>query len=665
MSNLQTILGTTKSYIDELSKWGINTVEDLLQYFPRTYESHNKWDSFSELRWDQINYFKAKVCTKSTMPTKTGRSLFKCVIEDSTWDLAECIWFSKPFFWEFLKEWKSLLFIGKAKLNFWKLQISSPKVELYWDDSIHTWDIVPIYSQIWEKLSPLWFREKISKLNKYIWAFKELLPKNILESEKLISKTEAIKQIHFPENNDLLEKARERLAFEELFFLQKTAIENKEAVKLLWKKENLIIKMNIDLIKDFFESLPFTPTNAQKIAIFQILKDKEKAFPMQRLLEWDVWSWKTIVALAAWLNTNYFWKQVAFMAPTEVLARQHFAEISKYIQTFEEKNEKYKNKFKSWLLIWALSQKNKQETLEKLQAWEINMLIWTHALISVNVSFWNLGLVIIDEQHRFWVIQREKLASHWIPHVLNMTATPIPRTLALVAYWDQDISIINEMPAWRKKIKTRTVNPSQRRQVYRLIESEIQQWRQAYVICPLVEHSENLEVKAVTEEYERLKKDVFPNLNISFIHWKLSSKEKDQIMKDFKDNKSNILVSTSVVEVWVDVPNATIMIIEWAERFGLSQLHQFRWRVWRSDMQSYCFLFTSNNQENERLKAMEKYSDWFTLAEIDMKLRGPWEVYWVRQSWIPDLKMASMSDHNMVIRARKSAEKFLGLDQIY
>lgn len=664
MSDLQTLLGTTKSYLEELSKWGINTLEDLLTYYPRTYESHNKWDSFTDLRWDQINYFNAKVCTKNSSPTKSWKTLFKCIIEDFQWELAECIWFVRPFFWDFLKEWKDFLFIWKAKLNFWKLQITSPKVELYWDTSIHTWEVVPVYSQIWEKLSPQWFREKINKLTKYVWIFEELLPKQVLEDERLISKSEAIKQIHFPDNLVILNKARERLAFEELFFLQKWALENKEAIKVLWKNEDLKINMNIDLIKDFFESLSFIPTNAQKISIFQILKDKQKAFPMQRLLEWDVWSWKTLVALAACLNTIHAWKQVAFMAPTEVLARQHFAGISKYIKTLEEKHEKYSDNFKTWLLIWALTPKNKQEIVNKLQIWEINLIIWTHALISENVIFSNLGLAIIDEQHRFWVLQREKLASHWLVHVLNMTATPIPRTLALVAYWDQDISVINEMPAWRKKIETRSVSPTQRKQVYRMIESEIEKWRQAYVICPLVEESETLEVKSVTEEYERLKKDVFPKLNMSFIHWKLSSSEKETIMKDFKDNKSSILVSTSVIEVWIDVPNATIMIIEWAERFGLSQLHQFRWRVWRSDYQSYCFLFTSNNQENERLKAMEKYSDWFTLAEIDMKLRGPWEVYWIRQSWIPDLKMASMSDHKMVIRARKAAEKFLGLDEI-
>lgn len=657
MSNLQTLLGTTKTYIEELKNAWINTVEDLLLYFPRTYESHNKWDKFSDLRWDQINYFKAKVCTKSVHPTKTWKTLYKCLIEDSIWDLAECIWFSQPFFWWYLIEWKIFLFIWKAKLEFWKLQISSPKIELYWDTSIHTGNIVPIYSQIWEKLTSQWFREKISLITKYSSIFKENLPNTIIEKEKLLNKAESIKQIHFPENDNLLKKAKERLAFEELFFLQKWALERKEEIKSLWKQDALIIPINNELVKKFFKTLPFIPTNAQKIAIYQIMKDMEKPFPMHRLLEWDVWSWKTLVAITVALTVLNIWKQVAFMAPTEVLARQHFNEITKYISKFNwEKNL-------PWLLIWAMTQKEKQEIVYKLQSWELNFVIWTHAIISENVFFKDLWLAIIDEQHKFWVLQREKLESHWLPHILYMTATPIPRTLALIAYWDQDISVLNEMPLWRQKIDTKVVLPSWRHQIYRFIETEIEKWRQVYVVCPLIEESEKLELKAATEEYEKLKNDIFPKNNIWLMHWRLSSKEKEKIMKDFKDKKLEILISTTVVEVWVDIPNATIMIIEWAERFWLSQLHQLRWRVWRSEHKSYCFLFTTSwNNNVDRLKAMEKYSDGFSLAEIDMKIRWPWEVYWLRQSWVPDLRMASMSDHTMVIRARKSAEEYLWMN---
>lgn len=662
MNSLKTALSTTQTYLKELEKAWIQTVDDLLLYFPRAYESHNKWELFSELRSDQINNFKATVISKSSSPTRTWKKLFKAVISDEEWSLAECVWFARPFFWDMLVEWKSFYFIWKAKLNFWKLQISSPKVE-FTKEKIHSWDIVSVYPQIWDKLTSQWFREKIHWLLSYTKNFKENLPKEVVEKERLVWKQSAIKNLHFPKSQEDLEKAKERMAFEELFFLQKKALISKEEIKNLSQIKNVAIEMNTQLVKDFFESLPFTPTNAQKIAIFQCLKDIEREYPMNRLLEWDVWSWKTLVALALALNILFAWKQVALMSPTEVLTRQHFSSMWKMIEKFEEKFPEYNWKFKIWLLIWALTPKQKQETLLKLHTWEINFLIWTHALISDNVDFDNLWLAMIDEQHRFWVQQREKLTSHWPVHILNITATPIPRTLALVAYWDQDISVLNEMPAWRKTIKTSVVNTLwARQQVYRFIEMQIEEWRQVYVICPLVEESEKMEVKAATEEYENLIK-IFPKATIWLMHWRLKSKEKESAMEDFKNKNYDILVSTSVIEVWVDVPNATIILIEWAERFWLSQLHQFRWRVWRGEHQSYCFLFTTDDKnETARLKAMETHSDWFSLAEIDMKLRGPWEVYGVRQSWIPDLKMATMSDHKMVLRARKAAEDYLWLN---
>ena len=661
MNSLKEILSTTWTYLKKLEEVWIKTVKDLLLYFPRTYESHNQWAFFSDLRSDQMNNFKATICNKSSMPTKTWRKLYKCTISDSEGSLAECIWFAKPFFWEMLLEWKNFYFIWKAKINFRKTQISSPKVE-FKQNTIHSWEIVPVYPQIWEKLTSQWFREKIHSVLFEAKKFEENLPETVLKKEKLIWRSEAIKNLHFPKNQKYLEKAKERMAFEELFFLQKKALISKEEIKNLSEIKNVSIKMNTDLIKDFFESLPFIPTNAQKIAIFQCLKDMEREYPMNRLLEWDVWSWKTLVAIALALTVLLDWKQVALMSPTEVLTRQHFYSMTKMIKVFEEKFPKYENKFKIWLLLWALTPKKKQEVLLKLHTWEVNFLIWTHALISDNVSFENLWIAMIDEQHRFWVAQREKLTSHWPVHILNITATPIPRTLALVAYWDQDISVLNEMPAWRKIIKTSVVNSFwQRKQVHRFMEIEIEKWRQIYVVCPLIEESEKLELKSVKEEYANLIK-IFPKASIWLMYWKLKSKEKDEVMNDFKEKKYDILVSTSVIEVWVDVPNATIMIIEWAERFWLSQLHQFRGRVWRSEFQSYCFLFTTDDKkETARLTAMETYSDWFSLAEIDMKLRWPWEVYWVRQSWIPDLKMASMSDHKMVLRARSAAEEYLEL----
>lgn len=665
MSELKEILKTTATYTSILEKNWIKNLKDLFLNFPRTYNIFNNSNSFEDLRSDQLNNFSAKIVKKQTQQTKNFRTLYKTIITDDNWVLAECVWFAKPFFWDIMKVWKKYFFVGKAQENFWIIQISAPKIDLNSSD-FGGKDISPVYRQFWEKITSNWLRQKILPNLKFVKdLFLENLPEKILKEENLIWRAEAIKILHDPKDQKELEKAKERIAFEELFFLQKDALQRKEEIKNLWNIENIAIKMNTDLVKKFFESLEFIPTNAQKIAIFQILKDTEKKYPMNRLLEWDVWSWKTLVCLTAALNTVFWWKEVAIMAPTEVLARQHFSSMWKMIENFEEKHPEFQWKFKIWLLLWAHTPKEKQEILLKLQTWEINILVWTHALITETVQFSDLWLAIIDEQHRFWVEQRAKIKKWKQIHLLNVTATPIPRTLALVAFWDQEISVLNEMPKWRKIIKTQVVKQSWRRKVYDFVEKEIQNWRQAFIICPLIEENEKLELKSVTEETERLKQ-IFPKLEINSMHWKLKSNEKEKIFSDFKEKKFDILVSTSVIEVWVDIPNATIMIIEWAERFWLSQLHQFRWRVWRSEFQSYCFLFVSSEKdpsEIARLNAMQAHSDWFSLAEIDMKLRWPWEVYWVRQSWIPDLKMANYSDHKMVLRARSSAEKFLGLDE--
>jgi ATP-dependent DNA helicase RecG len=665
MSELKEILQTTASYTTELEKNWIKNLKDLFLNFPRTYNVFNNSNDFNDLKSDQLNNFFAKVVKKNTQQTRSFKSIYKVIITDDNWVLAECVWFAKPFFWEMMKVWKKYYFVWKAKENFWIIQISAPKMEF--DNSDFWWeDISPVYRQFWAKISSDWLRQKIYfnlKLIKDL--FLENLPETILIEEKLIWKTEAIKILHNPKNSEELARAKERIAFEELFFLQKDALLRKEEVKSMWNLKNIAIKMDIDFVKKFFESLEFTPTQAQKIAIFQILKDTERKYPMNRLLEWDVWSWKTLVALTLAMNTVLSWKEVAIMSPTEVLTRQHFYSMTKMIENFEEKNPEYKWKFKTWLLLWAFTPKQKQEVLLKLLNWEINILIWTHSLITETVQFPDLWLAIIDEQHRFWVEQREKIKKWKQIHILNITATPIPRTLALVAYWDQDISVLNEMPKWRKIIKTSVIQQEWRSRTYSFIKKQVEEWRQVFVICPLIQENEKLELKSVVEETEKLKQ-IFPDYRITSMHWKLKSKEKDEIMQNFKNKEAEIMVSTSVIEVWVDVPNATIMLIEWAERFWLSQLHQFRWRVWRWEHQSYCFLFTSSEKdpsEIARLNAMQAHSDWFALAEIDMKLRWPWEVYWIRQSWVPDLKMASFSDHKMVLRARAAAQKFLWLDE--
>jgi ATP-dependent DNA helicase RecG len=342
------------------------------------------------------------------------------------------------------------------------------------------------------------------------------------------------------------------------------------------------------------------------------------------------------------------------MAPTEILARQHFNSSQKLLWDFW---------IKSHLLVGSTTKKQKRIVKDDMKNWNVDIIFGTHALVQDDIIFSNLGLVIIDEQHRFWVRQREVLESWlWnrssiIPHSLNMTATPIPRTLAITLYWDQDLSIINEYPKWRQEIYTRVVkNDKERLEVENFVRSEIEKGRQVFWVSPLVEESEKIDLANAINTYESLV-DIFSPHRVGLLHWKMRPKEKQQIMADFKDNKIQILSSTSVVEVWVDVPNATIMCIEAAERFGLSQLHQFRWRVGRWEYKSYCYLFPTNSNKTDRLKAMERTNDWFELSEIDLEIRGPWEVYWVKQSWLPDLKIADLTDLELISQIREDIEE--------
>jgi ATP-dependent DNA helicase RecG len=385
----------------------------------------------------------------------------------------------------------------------------------------------------------------------------------------------------------------------------------------------------------------------------------EKNHSMQRLLEWDVWTGKTIIALIIGIHAIIESKnsiQVAFMVPTEILARQHFEAIQELLSYYN---------LTSNLLVWSTTAKEKKEIKNLLKNWEIDIIVWTHALIQEDVFFNNLWFVVVDEQHRFWVKQRETLESGiWnksglVPHVLNMTATPIPRTLALTLYGDQDLSVIKEYPAWRKLIHTKVAKSDEERQQIELfVRTQIEAWRQVFWISPLVEESEKIDLANAISTFEFLQ-DIYQPFKVWLLHGKMKPKEKESIMKDFSDNKIAVLSSTSVVEVWVNIPNATIMCIEWAERFWLSQLHQFRWRVGRGEYQSYCYLFPSKWNYTDRLKAMERTNNWFELAEIDLELRWPGEVYWVRQSWLPDLKIADLKDLELVSQIREDIEEML------
>jgi len=651
---LSEALNTKKDYIKALAEIGLKTVEDLLLYFPRAYEDLSEFKGLHEAKDGEVITTKGFLQGIKLIPTKNRKmKLVKAMFYDQAGYESEVVWFNQPHLIRTLAMDKEVVVSGKVKYSYGKITLQSPVVEQSKETQIHAGTTVPIYPQH-DVITSKWLRTKIHPLLYLTKDLPEVLPEELLEEERLMPKALAVTEIHFPSSQKKLEEARDRLGYEELFLIQMEALKRKKEWQESRAHDSDVEGMPLDpeLVKEFFATLPFTPTNAQKIVIYEILKDMEKPFPMMRLLEGDVGSGKTMVALMVALQAVKNGYQVAVMAPTEVLARQHLISFTKFLEPYPGINIQ--------LLVGALKTAEKRQVVDAIANGQIDIAIGTHALIQESINFNNLGLAIIDEQHRFGVKQRSVLVKHGSPHVLNMTATPIPRTLARVAYGDQDLSVINEMPPGRMPIETKIVPPKHRQTVYRFLEGRIQKGEQVYVICPLIDESDVLEVKSVKKEFEQLQK-VFPNHTVGLLHGKMKSEEKEAAMAAFKENKIQVLVSTSVIEVGVDVPNATIMLIEAAERFGLSQLHQFRGRVGRGLVQSYCFLYTnaSSEQTITRLKAMTEHTDGFMLAEIDLKLRGPGEVYGIRQSGMPDLKIANLMNGILLDRVRKAAERFL------
>jgi len=540
-------------------------------------------------------------------------------------------------------------------------------------EAIHTQGLVPNY-HLTANLTHKQIRFLIKQVINLAGRVMDWLPFEVKKSARLINLAEAVRKIHFPRNNLDIKKARERLAFDELFLIQ---LQSQLVKKSLSLSRAPAIKFYEGETKKFVDSLPFKLTDAQRKAAWEILQDIKKDRPMSRLLEGEVGSGKTLVAVIAMLNAALNKRQAVLMVPTEILAKQHFDTINKYLgknlsialltRSQFLNNDKISN-----------DKTSKKFILENICNGNINIIVGTHALIQEDVHFKNLALAVIDEQHRFGVEQRKTLVAKTspqpspcqgegvklMPHLLSLTATPIPRSLALALYGDLDLSIINEMPKERKKIITKIVPENKRAAAYGFIREQVKAGRQVFVICPLIDLSDKLGVKSVEEEYQKLKKIIFPDLNIGKLHGRLKPKEKEKIMGDFLENKIQILVSTSVVEVGVDVPNASVMMIEGADRFGLAQIHQFRGRVGRSIYQSYCFLFADSDAEKtlKRLEAVVKYNNGFELAKMDLKFRGPGEVYGVEQKGFPELKMASLFDYALMKLAREQAVKLIELD---
>lgn len=674
------LLKTTKPFIEGLEVMGIKTVGDLVLYFPRTHEDLSQISTLADAPLHEKTTLRGTIRNLKLVRTRSRKMLVQAQFVDETGAAADVIWFNQPHIMRMLTEGQMVTLTGKVVESGYKLTIQSPTFE---DGArtkpLHAGRIVAVYAQS-EKITTRWIREKMSLVESAIDLLPETLPDAILKEEKLLPRIAAIRELHIPTTPERLQEAIDRMAFEEMYAVQTEALLRKKE----WqgdRQKRLMLPMDAELIKAFFACQSFTPTGGQKVAIYEILKDMEKDVPMSRLLEGDVGSGKTLVAVAVMASALARRGQCALMVPTEVLAKQHASTVSRlligfysYIQsgTYKEKGIKAEHLTSMpqptvALLTGSVPQAEAEAIRRSLGSGLTDVVIGTHALIEDTVQFKDLKLAIVDEQHRFGVNQRARLKEKGSPHFLSMTATPIPRTLALTAYGDHDLSVLLEKPGQRKVIKTKVVPPKERKTVELFIDHQIQAGRQVFVICPLIQESKEdsmLDVRNVELEEKRLKEE-FPRRRIEKLHGRMSGEEKNEVMRRFKEKEFDILVSTSVIEVGIDVPNSTIIVIEGSERFGLSQLHQFRGRVGRSDEQSYCFLFTTSPEQarSERIKAMEDHDSGFMLAEIDLKLRGPGELFGTRQSGIPELSFGSLLNVDLVLRARRAAEKMLFPDR--
>ncbi len=656
-----------KKYLPKLEKLGIQTVQDFLYFFPRRYEDFSKIVKISDLQEDDSVTVKGRIIDIQNIQTwKKRMTITEALIEDESGSI-RALWFNQPYVVQNFKRDLLVRLSGKVSWDKKGLYFSNPAYEHALRPPTNTARIVPVYSET-QRMTSKWLRWKIGQLfKKYLPKIQEVIPKPILKRQNLLGIQEAIQELHFPSSFEKIKEAQRRIAFEEMFLIQLISIQARKN----WEKcQATEIPFNEKLIKDFVNSLPFKLTNAQKKAAFQILKDIEKPHPMNRLLEGDVGSGKTVVAAIAALETMIAGYQTAIMTPTEVLAIQHFETFKKIFKNFSQKVGLLTSS--QCRTIWKKN--TRKNLLRKIKQGEIKILIGTHALIQKSVEFKNLALVIIDEQHRFGVKQRawlQKAAGNLkdglknsVPHLLSMTATPIPRTLALAFYGNLDLSILDELPRGRKKIITQVIPPSGREEVYKFIRTEIKKGRQAFFIFPLIEESEKISSRAATEEHKKLSEEIFPDLRIGLLHGQMKPKEKEETMTKFKNKEFDILVSTSVVEVGVDVSNATIMAIESSERFGLAQLHQFRGRVGRSEHQSYCFLFTesASASAHKRLKALLESENGFELAQKDLEIRGPGQFLGTRQSGRPDTAMQYLGDVKLIQQARLEAQSLFEFD---
>lgn len=654
-----------KLYASRLEKLGIFTFEDFLLHIPARYEDYSLVSKITAVQPGETVTLQGQVLELKSNFMRGARikNMQKATLVDDTGSI-DLVWFNQPFLTKSIPPGSILSVSGKVEGYGRKRSISSPEHEILSGQTLHTGRLIPIYHET-QGVSSKWLRRQINTLlEQFASELTEYLPDNIKRKHNLMDYTEALKEIHFPQSTEKADRARERLAFDEFLLMQISANKRRKEWKQEQKGSAFDVQKFQKEIENLIASLPFKLTEAQQRAINDILENISTDRPMNRLLQGDVGSGKTVVAAvsmyAAYLN-GY---QSVLMAPTEILAQQHHKSIEKLLSPLGVTVDLITGSKKSIeYLVSGMKYKGEdkiQDTKYKIQ--NTNIVVGTHAVLSDKVQFHNLGFIAIDEQQRFGVEQRGIIRQKGNnPHLLTMTATPIPRTVALTMYGDLDLSYLNEMPHGRMRIKTWLVPPEKRTGAYDWIRKQVTETdSQIFIICPFIEQSENMQtVKAASKEYERLKTDVFPDLKLGLLHGKLKAKEKEQVLQEFRDKKFDILVATPVVEVGIDIPNATVIMIEASERFGLSQLHQLRGRVGRGDKQSYCLLFTDSRSamNAQRLKGMETIYSGAELAELDLRLRGPGNLYGTAQHGVPKLKVASFSDTHLIQKAKHAADE--------
>lgn len=673
-SGLSALKGINKQTVGKLKRLGIENIEQLIYHFPNRHNDFAQIRKVSELEVGLEQTVVVSVWEASESRQAGNRRSTQAVLGDETGNI-RAIWFNQPYLASTFKPGLNIVVSGKVNVFRGNFVFESPEYEILkgQENLVHTGRLVPVYPTI-ESLPQRTLRTSVKRgLDASLTQIVDFLPEDTRNRAGLMRLQNAIAEMHYPSSHTDWVNARRRLAFDELLLLQLAVVQRKKD----WQQEDKGIPLHDEtgMVEEFIKSLPFNLTNAQSRVLNEIMDDLAKNRPMSRLLQGDVGSGKTVVATVALLLSALNKRQGALIAPTEILAEQHFLTLSKLLSNNDDSTRKSNlisvqieglpHPLTMGLLVGSMTKKSKDQIHTLIRNNEIDITVGTHAVLQDNVSIPRLSVAIVDEQHRFGVMQRASIREKGNrPHLLAMSATPIPRSLALTLYGELDISTIDEMPMGRQRIRTRWLGPDGRSTAYEFIEKQVTQGRQAFIVCPLIDGSESIQASAATEEFERLSNNVFPDLKVGLLHGRMSLNEKEEVMEKFTTGSIHLLVSTQVVEVGIDIPNATVMLIDGADRFGLAQLHQLRGRVGRGSYESYCILLAESpgHDARERMKLVERSDNGFELAEEDLRIRGPGDYLGTRQSGLPNLKVARVSDQDILSIARTEAVRILDSD---